>query len=79
MITRVRNVEHHPLQFIKPIDKSSPLLSMAISSNELLNAVFFFYRINPAGQLELFHEVKLTETSIVDVSCTYPHSINDAV
>ncbi|MGV7963404.1 Hcp family type VI secretion system effector [Photorhabdus tasmaniensis] len=77
MMTREQNVEHHPVQFLKPIDKSSPLLAMAISSNELLNAVFLFYRTNTAGQLELFYEVKLTEASIVDVSCTYPNSINN--
>ncbi|MCC8420680.1 type VI secretion system tube protein Hcp [Photorhabdus thracensis] len=39
--------------------------------------VFLFYRTNTAGKLELFYEVKLTEASIVDVSCTYPNSINN--
>ncbi|MCA6220748.1 Hcp family type VI secretion system effector [Photorhabdus antumapuensis] len=76
-ITREKNVAHHPIQFIKPIDKSSPLLGAAISSNELLNAIFFFYRTNLAGQLELFYEVKLIEASIVDISCVYPNSINN--
>ncbi|TDB47294.1 Hcp family type VI secretion system effector [Photorhabdus luminescens] len=76
-ITREKNVAHHPIQFIKPIDKSSPLLAAAISSNELLNAIFFFYRTNFAGQLELFYEVKLIEASIVDISCVYPNSINN--
>ncbi|PQQ41936.1 type VI secretion system tube protein Hcp [Photorhabdus luminescens] len=76
-ITREQHVDHHPIQFIKPVDKSSPLLGMAISSNELMTAIFFFYRINPAGQLELFYEIKFTEASIVDISCTYPNSINN--
>ncbi|MBS9429246.1 MULTISPECIES: Hcp family type VI secretion system effector [Photorhabdus] len=76
-ITRQQHVDHHPIQFLKPIDKSSPLLASAISSNELINAIFFFYRTNMAGQLELFYEVKLTEASITDIACVYPHSIND--
>ncbi|MDE9590374.1 Hcp family type VI secretion system effector, partial [Xenorhabdus bovienii] len=75
-MTRDQNVSHHPIQFIKPIDKSSPLLSLAIDSNESLNGVFVFYRTNSAGQLELFYEVKITEATIVDISCVYPNSIN---
>lgn len=77
IMTREQNIDHHPVQFIKPIDKSSPLLGVAISSNELLTATFFFYRTNSSGQLELFYEVKLTDASIVDISSTYPHSINN--
>ncbi|PHM50452.1 Hcp family type VI secretion system effector [Xenorhabdus miraniensis] len=76
-ITRQQNVSHQPIQFIKPIDKSSPLLAMAIDSNESLNGAFIFYRTSQAGQLELFYEVKITEATITDISCVYPHSIND--
>ncbi|MBC8947317.1 Hcp family type VI secretion system effector [Xenorhabdus indica] len=75
-ITRNQNVSHHPIQFIKPIDKSSPLLAMAIDSNESLNGAFIFYRTGQAGQSELFYEVKITEATIIDISCTYPNSIN---
>ncbi|WP_421692520.1 type VI secretion system tube protein TssD [Xenorhabdus bovienii] len=76
-ISRQQNVSHQPIQFIKPIDKSSPLLAMAIDSNESLNGGFIFYRTSQAGQLELFYEVKITEATITDISCIYPHSIND--
>ncbi|PHM60503.1 hypothetical protein Xsto_03934 [Xenorhabdus stockiae] len=75
-ITREQNVSHHPIQFIKPIDKSSPLLAMSIDSNESLDGSFIFYRTSPAGSLELFYEVKFTEATISDISCTYPNSIN---
>ncbi|MDE9462491.1 Hcp family type VI secretion system effector [Xenorhabdus bovienii] len=77
MMTRDQNVNHHPVSFVKPIDKSSPLLAMAIDGNELLDAVFMFYRISPMGQLERFYEVKLTSATLVDFSCHYPHSIGD--
>ncbi|MDX7986200.1 Hcp family type VI secretion system effector [Xenorhabdus sp. 12] len=76
-ISRQQNVSHQPVQFVKPIDKSSPLLAMAIDSNESLDGKFIFYRTSQTGQLELFYEVKITEATIMDVSCIYPHSIND--
>ncbi|MCG3463369.1 type VI secretion system tube protein Hcp [Xenorhabdus bovienii] len=33
-ITRTMNVNHRPVSFVKPIDKSSPLLGVAISNNQ---------------------------------------------
>ncbi|WP_077245057.1 Hcp family type VI secretion system effector [Dickeya dadantii] len=77
-ITREENIAHHPIQLIKPIDKSSPLLGVSVTSNESLTATFFFYRTNLAGQLEVFYELKLTDARIVEVSATYPHSLNDS-
>ncbi|WP_274714703.1 Hcp family type VI secretion system effector [Xenorhabdus bovienii] len=77
MMSRDQNVNHRPVSFTKPIDKSSPLLAMAIDGNELLDAVFKCYRTSQAGQLEFFYEIKLTGATIVDFSCHYPHSIND--
>ncbi|GAB7263352.1 Hcp family type VI secretion system effector [Dickeya ananatis] len=76
-ITREENVAHHLIQLIKPIDKSSPLLGVSVTSNESLTANFFFYRTNQAGQLEVFYELKLTDARIVEVSASYPHSLND--
>lgn len=60
-ITREDNISHHPVQLIKPIDKSSPLLGMSIASNEKIKASFYFYRTNIAGQLEVFYELKLSD------------------
>ncbi|ARA76963.1 Hcp family type VI secretion system effector [Pectobacterium brasiliense] len=76
-ITREDNVAHHPVQLTKPIDKSSPLLGVSVSTNESLTATFYFYRTNQAGQLENFYELKLTGARVVAVSSTYPHSINN--
>lgn len=76
-MTRTQNSTHHPLQILKPIDKSSPLLGVALNNNELFNAVFYFYRTNGQGGLEKFYELKLTKASLVEVSCVYPNSINN--
>ncbi|MEH0874843.1 Hcp family type VI secretion system effector [Pectobacterium cacticida] len=71
------NLSCHPVELVKFIDKSSPLLGVSTSSNERLTANFFLYRVNSVGQLELFYEIKLTDARIVDISCNYPHSINN--
>lgn len=76
-ISREQNVSHHPVSITKPIDKSSPLFGMAISENELVDVILYFYRVNSAGQLELYYEVKLTDASIVDITSVYPHSIDN--
>ncbi|NHB87877.1 type VI secretion system tube protein Hcp [Photorhabdus tasmaniensis] len=77
MMSRNQNVHHHPVSFVKLLDKSSPLLAMAIDGNELLDARFMCYRTSPMGQLEFFYEIKLTGATIVNVSYNYPHSIDD--
>ncbi|MBG5928587.1 MULTISPECIES: Hcp family type VI secretion system effector [Providencia] len=76
-MTRTQNSSHHPIQILKPIDKSSPLLGVALNNNELFSAVFYFYRTSGQGGLEKFYELKLTKASLVEVSCVYPNSINN--
>ncbi|MEX6395752.1 type VI secretion system tube protein TssD [Providencia hangzhouensis] len=62
---------------MKPIDKSSPLLSVALDSNEVLEAKFMFYRTSQAGQLEKYYEIKLTGVSLIEISDIFPDSIKD--
>ncbi|EKT54253.1 Hcp family type VI secretion system effector [Providencia sneebia] len=76
-MTRTQNSSHHPIQILKPIDKSSPLLGVALNNNELFDAVFYFYRTSGQAGLEKFYELKLTKSSLVEVSCVYPNSINN--
>lgn len=42
--THQQNVNHHELQMIKPVDRSSPLLNKAINDNETLECEIFLYR-----------------------------------
>lgn len=76
-ITREQHCTHHPIEFIKLIDKSSPLIATAISNNEMLTPVFKFYRLNQFGALEEYYEIKLLKATIIDVSSNYPHVINN--
>ncbi|MDC9591377.1 Hcp family type VI secretion system effector [Xenorhabdus sp. XENO-10] len=75
-----QNVNFQPIDIRKPIDKSSPLLSQALTSNELLTCEFFFYRTSMSGGLELYYKIKLTEAALVNINFFCPNSIthNDA-
>lgn len=71
-ISRMQNASHYPILIVKPVDKSSPLLGVAVANNEILDAEFSFYRINQSGQLEKYFEIKLTKAMIVDFSQSFP-------
>ncbi|PHM45824.1 hypothetical protein Xmau_00212 [Xenorhabdus mauleonii] len=75
-IHREQNVNHSPIVFIKPQDKSSPLLMMAISDNETLNLKFDFYRTAQSGAQELYYSIECRDATIIELSPNYPHSAN---
>ncbi|CNH81297.1 hemolysin-coregulated protein [Yersinia pekkanenii] len=77
-ISREQHVNHGPISFIKPIDKSSPLWGVAISNNECMDVNFVFYRNSPSGANELFYSIKLTKAYISRVNIIYPHAIDHA-
>lgn len=77
-ITRAQNVQHLPVEFIKPLDKSSPLLLMAISENEKLTLEFDFYRTAQSGAQEKYYSIQLKKCTITSLDVHYPHAINHA-
>jgi type VI secretion system Hcp family effector len=77
MMNREQHVNHQPIEFIKPIDKSTPLIANAINDNELLQPRFNLYRTNQQGFLENFFEIYLTDATIQQVVLCSPHSLND--
>ncbi|AHG18772.1 Hcp [Chania multitudinisentens RB-25] len=74
-MSREQHVSHHPVVIIKPIDKSSPLIGIAISNNERLDATIDIYRTNQNGGRELFYTIKLTNVTITDINIFYPNSL----
>ncbi|HAZ8272911.1 TPA: Hcp family type VI secretion system effector [Citrobacter koseri] len=76
-MSRVQNVNHQCLTFIKPVDKSSPLLGKAITDNETLNCEFSFYRTNRAGLNECYYTLKLINARISSIHLQVPHTIDD--
>lgn len=77
-LSRAQNVNHLALSIQKPLDKSTPLLSKAITENECLTCDFEFYRTNRFGINELYYKVKLIKARISDIHLSVPHTINDS-
>ncbi|BCU47237.1 TPA: Hcp family type VI secretion system effector [Citrobacter amalonaticus] len=77
-LTRAQNVNHLSLNIHKPVDKSTPLLSKAITENECLTCDFEFYRTNRFGINELYYKVKLIKARISDIHLSVPHTIADS-
>ncbi|CAM6761171.1 Hcp family type VI secretion system effector [Morganella morganii] len=80
MFNRAQNLAFSPVNFVKLLDKSTPLLANAIANNEVMEMVFSFYRTSQNGSQEKYFSVTLRQASIVSINSNYPHSAdnNDA-
>lgn len=74
-LSRQQNSVHHPVEIRKPIDKATPLIAQALSSNEILNVGLTFYRTAISGGGELFFKVKLTGATLKDTRIYFPNSL----
>ncbi|WP_445497267.1 Hcp family type VI secretion system effector [Photorhabdus sp. SF281] len=72
---RKKNVNHQPVIIKKPVDKSTPLLGVAISNNELLDCFIDLYRTSSNGGLELYFKLKLIKAKILEHSVLHPNSL----
>ena len=63
---------HGPIAITKNIDKSSPLLAVALSNREELNCVINFYRISPSGRQEKYYSVDIRGCIITDLTVDVP-------
>lgn len=73
--SRAQNVNHHELQIIKPIDRSSPLLNKAMNDNEELECEIDLYRVNPTGLQEVYYKIKLIKAHLSSIKTIVPHNI----
>lgn len=71
----VRASNHGPIAITKNIDKSSPLLAVALSDREELNCIINFYRISPSARHEKYYSVDIRGCIITDLTVDVPHSI----
>lgn len=74
-ITPEQNVNHHPIRITKPVDKSTPLLLVAISNNELIQCVLDYYRTSQYGAQEKYLTIKLTDATLESISSTCPSTL----
>lgn len=77
-ISRSHHAKRHPIKFCKPIDKSSPRLGIAITSNEELELLFDFYRASEYGGQEKYYSIQLTGAELTNIAVSYPHVLNHA-
>lgn len=77
-IIRNQHVNHLPVRFKKLIDKSSPLLGVAISNNEELELSFYLYRTSQEGQQEQYFQMELRGATLNRMGMACPHCIDDA-
>jgi type VI secretion system secreted protein Hcp len=71
---------HEPIEIIKRIDKSTPLLAKALCNNEKIEGEFKFYRPNPAGDgtTEQFFTVKIEGGRIDSIERHSPNAFDPA-
>ncbi len=68
------NRVHGPFVFYKEIDKSSPLIQMALVTGENIKTMkVHFWQITPAGQEREFYTITLSDAQIVTVRSFLPN------
>lgn len=66
--------QHRPLTIIKPIDKSSPLLMNALTTNEnLVECKVKFFQRNATGEIEQYYTITLENATIVSLVSEVPN------
>lgn len=60
---------HKPIRIVKPIDKATPLLYMALAQNQVIQGEFRFWRPHPSGDgtQQEYYKVTITGGRIVGV------------
>lgn len=71
----VRASTHGPVVITKNIDKSSPLLAVALSNREELDCVINFFRTSPSGQREKYYTVDIRGCIIANLTVEVPHAV----
>ncbi|MDC9581742.1 Hcp family type VI secretion system effector [Xenorhabdus sp. PR6a] len=74
-LSREQNVNHFPITIKKPLDKSTPLLGVAISNNEELECIFDVYRTESNGGIALYFTIKITNATINNIDIICPNSL----
>lgn len=71
---------HEPIEIVKRIDKSTPLLAKALCRNEKIEGTFKFFRPNPAGDgsTEQFFTIEIKEGRIESIERLSPLVLDPA-
>ena len=71
---------HEPIEIVKRIDASSPLLAKALCKNEKIEGTFKFYRPSPKGDgtTEQFFTIEIKEGRVDAIERHSPNAIDPA-
>lgn len=70
---------YEPVEIIKRIDKSSPLLAKALCNNEKIDGIFKFFRPNEdTGETEHFFTVEIEKGRLAGIKRVSPNVIDPA-
>lgn len=72
--------QYQPLKIVKRVDKASPLLMKALTSNEKIDGTFKFFRPNPTGDgtTEQFYTVEIKEGNVASVKQLVENTLDAA-
>jgi type VI secretion system secreted protein Hcp len=72
--------QYDPLMFRKPVDKASPLIARALVENQVIEAVFRFFRPNPSGDgtTQQFFTVSIKQGRIASMRTFLPSTLDPA-
>lgn len=68
--------KHMPVVIIKNLDKSTPLLAMALHDGEEIECKINFYRTSSAGHNEKYFTVALMGARIASLNTQVPHALH---
>ena len=71
---------HEPIEIMKRIDRSSPLLAKALCRNEKIEGEFKFFRPNPSGDgtTEQYFTISITEGRVDSIERHSPNTFDPA-
>jgi type VI secretion system secreted protein Hcp len=73
--------QYKPILIRKRIDKASPLIAKALCKNEVIDAVFKFFRPNPTGDgtTEQFFTIEIKKGRVASIEHESPDSFQPAL
>lgn len=66
---------HNPIVITKNIDKSSPLLAVALDNREELECIIDLYRTSPRGAQEKYYTIKIRYAMLISLAFEVPHAV----
>lgn len=74
-IGNIKHATHFPIQITKNLDKSSPLLSQALTNREEIECSINLYRTSERGTQEKYYSIQIKGGQLADLVIDVPHVV----